>query len=202
MLNLPLTMILYFDTETTGLRPGQIAQLSYVMQTDKGDMAKNFFFTVDSMDYGAFMVHGFSVEKLKSLSCGKRFRDHFDEIEKDFNSADLIVCHNTAFDFMFMRAEFSRLNKVFYVKNEFCTMKGLTSVCKLLRSSGAYKYPKLSEACAYFNINNCEIQSVSKQFFGSVADFHDARFDTTALYLVANFAMEREDSIKEIKKYL
>ena len=195
-------MILYFDTETTGLRPGQIAQLSYVMQTKDGEIAKNFFFTVDSMDYGAFMVHGFSVEKLQRLSGGKRFSDHINEIEKDFNSADLIVCHNTAFDFMFMRAEFSRLNKIFYVKKEFCTMKGLTPVCKLLRSSGAYKYPKLSEACAYFKVNNCEIQSVSKQFFGEVADFHDARFDTTALYLIANFAMEREDSIKEITDYL
>ena len=195
-------MILYFDTETTGLRPGQICQLSYVMQDENGEMAKNFFFTVDNVEYGAYLVHGFSVEKLKDVSKGKSFADFIDEIESDFNSADLIVCHNTAFDFMFMRAEFDRLNKTFYIKNEFCTMKGLTPVCKLKRSSGAYKYPKLSEACAYFNINNCEIQAVSKQLFGSVADFHDARFDTAALYLVANFAMEREDCIKEIKNYL
>ena len=195
-------MILYFDTETTGLRPGQIAQLSYIMQDKDGESAKNFFFTVDNMEYGAFMVHGFSVEKLKALSHGKRFSHLISEIEKDFNRADLIVCHNTAFDFMFMRAEFDRLGKIFYVNEEFCTMKALTPVCKLKRSSGAYKYPKLSEACEYFSINDCEIKTTERQFFGEVTGYHDARFDTTALYLVANFAMERVEDIKEIKKYL
>ena len=179
-------MIIYFDTETTGLYPGQIAQLFDIMQSKNEERAKNFFFTVDQMDYGAFKVHGFSVEKLKSLSGGKRFRDCIDEIEQDFLSADLAVAHNVKFDYMFLRTEFERQFRTFYTKNEFCTMKGLTPVCKLLRSSGAYKYPKLSEACEYFGITDTEIKNDSKRLFGSVADFHDARFDTTALYLLAN----------------
>lgn len=179
-------MIIYFDTETTGLYPGQIAQLSYVLQSKTKTQAKNFFFTVDNMDYGAFMVHGFSVEKLKNLSGGKRFSDFIDEIESDFSAADLVVAHNVKFDYMFMRAEFERENRVFYTKKEFCTMKGLTPICKLLRSNGAYKYPKLAEACAYFGITDTEIKQDSKRLFGTVADFHDARFDTTALYLLAN----------------
>ena len=36
-------MIIYFDTETTGLYPGQICQLSYVMQDEGKVVAKNFF---------------------------------------------------------------------------------------------------------------------------------------------------------------
>lgn len=179
-------MIIYFDTETTGLYPGQIAQLSYVLQSKTKTQAKNFFFTVDNMDYGAFMVHGFSVEKLKNLSGGKRFSDFIDEIESDFFAADLVVAHNVKFDYMFMRAEFERENRVLYTKKEFCTMKGLTPICKLLRSNGSYKYPKLAEACAYFGITDTEIKQDSKRLFGAVADFHDARFDTTALYLLAN----------------
>ena len=53
--------LLFFDTETTSIRPGHICQLSYITvdtstkpQTTKG---KNFFFTVDEMDEGAEAVH-------------------------------------------------------------------------------------------------------------------------------------------------
>ena len=77
-------MIIYLDTETTGLRPGQICQLSYVIQDGQQVRGKNFFYTVDAVEYGAFMVHGFSVEKLKSLSKGKRFSDSILEVKEDF----------------------------------------------------------------------------------------------------------------------
>ena len=77
------------------------------------------FFTVDGMEYGAYMVHGFSMEKLRSLSGGKRFEDFIDVIECDFLSADAVVSHNTAFDFMFMRAEFERLGRIFKFKTNF-----------------------------------------------------------------------------------
>lgn len=186
-------MIIYFDTETTGLYPGQIAQISYVMQSADSLLCKNFFFTVDAVEYGAFKVHGFTVEKLRELSCGQRFCDHVDEIEKDFNDADLIVAHNTAFDFMFMRTEFERLDKVFYCKKELCTMKGLTPVCKIKRSSGGYKYPKLAEACEFFGITDTEIKQDVERLFGASVDYHDARFDTVALYLVANRWLNRDD---------
>ena len=137
-------MILYFDTETTGLYPGSICQLSYVMQTKNGVSAKNKFFTVAHVDYGAYMVHGFSVEKLLKLSGGKRFSDAFDEINEDFIRADAVVAHNCAFDFSFMRAEYERLGKIFAVKKEFCSMKKSVPVCKLAKTRGAgYKYPKL-----------------------------------------------------------
>ena len=195
-------MILYFDTETSGLHPGQIVQLSYVMQSGESAKSKNFFFTVDNVEYGALAVHGFSVETLKKLSGGKRFSFFIEEIEKDFSLADVVVSHNTAFDFMFMREEFIRLGKTFYTKNEFCLMKNLTPICKLKRSNGAYKYPKLQEACEYFGITDTEIKQSSKLLFGANTDFHDARFDTTAVYLVCNYAMEKEPTFWELKNYL
>ena len=91
-------MIIFLDTETTGLHPGNICQLSYIMQDDKKVIAKNYFFTVDFVEQSAFMVHGFSVEKLKDLSNGQRFCDHIKEIDEDFSSAKLIVAHNFSFD--------------------------------------------------------------------------------------------------------
>lgn len=196
-------MILYFDTETSGIRPGQICQLSYIMQDSDKSIAKNYFFTVDSVDYSAYMVHGFSVEKLYILSGGKRFSHFIEEICADFEKADLVVAHNTSFDFMFMRAEFERLNKIFYVKDEFCSMKSMTPICKLQRSKGmGYKYPKLSELCSYFGITDREIAITSQKLFGASASFHDARFDTAAVYLAVNYGMEQEPIMEDLKNKL
>ena len=197
-------MIIYLDTETTSLYPGQICQLSYVMQNKEKVQSKNFFFSVDAVDYGAYKVHGFSVEKLKVLSNGKRFLGHASEIGKDLSSADVIITHNTAFDFMFLRAEFERIGRVFEYEREFCTMKKSTPMCKLLRSNGVnYKYPKLSELCTYFAIPDWQIKDESERLFGTESNYHDARFDTTAVYLAVNEGLKCEESAYlELKEFL
>lgn len=196
-------MIIYFDTETTGYFPGNICQLSYVMQSADGVAARNYFFSVDKIDYGAYMVHGFSVEKLRVLSGGKVFRDFADEIERDFNAADIVVAHNSAFDTAFMRAEFERLNKVFSVKKEFCSMKKSLPVCKLPKNRGnGYKYPKLSELCEFFGISEYDVAEKTAELFDVQACFHDARFDTTALFLAMNDGMKRHDALSVLGDYL
>lgn len=195
-------MILYFDTETTGLRPGQICQISYIIQDKNGATAKNFFFSVDFVEQSAFLVHGFSKEKLQSLSGGKKFCDSFLEIKEDFMNADLIVSHNTSFDFSFMRKEYERLNEIFLIKNEFCSMKKFTPICKLKRKSGeGFKYPKLSELCEFLGICDEEVQKNTQKLFSACSSFHDARFDTSAVYLAVNKGLEK-DYFKEIKQYL
>ena len=184
-------MILYLDTETTSLRPGQICQLSYVMQDKNGIRAKNFFFECDSVDYGAYLVHGFSVEKLKKLSNGWRFIDHAFEIEQDLACASVVVAHNSSFDLMFLRAEFERIGKVLPISQDFCSMKSMTPVCKLAGRREGYKYPKLVEMCQFFGITDTEIKEQVKLLFGDCNGFHDARFDTTAVFLAMEHAMER-----------
>ncbi len=196
-------MILYLDTETSGLRPGQICQLSYIMQDKNSTTAKNYFFSVDFVEMGALLVHGFSVDKLFSLSRGKKFSHFADEIEKDILSADVIVAHNVSFDAMFLREEFLRIGKVYCPNKEFCTMKMLTPVCKLKRSTtNAYKYPKLQEACDFFSITDTEIKQDVKRLFNGEVGYHDARFDTTALYLVANRMMDDKNISGGLEKYL
>ena len=195
-------MIIYFDTETTGLYPGQICQLSYIMQTKEKTCAKNFFFKVDFVEPSAQAVHGFSVQKLKELSLDRDFSCFFNEISVDFEQADLICAHNTNFDFSFMRKEYERLGQTFYVKNEFCSMKKSTPICKLLRKSGAgYKYPKLSELCEFVGISNLEISQKSSALFGDTSSFHDARFDTSALYLAVNKCIEL-GHFKDLKEFI
>lgn len=196
-------MLLFFDTETTGLYPGQICQLSYVMQSANGVKAKNFFFTVDDMEYGAFQVHGFSAEKLFELSHGARFSDRVKEIEKDFLSASVIISHNADFDCSFMRAEFERLNRVFIVNDSFCSMKNSVAMCKLKRKHGeGYKYPKLSELCAFLNLTDEKIKKASIDLFGADASFHDARFDTAAVYLAVNKCFEINGAFGALRSFL
>ena len=114
-------MLIYLDTETTGLYPGQICQLSYIIQNGTKLTPKNFFFSVDYVEKSAQMIHGFSVELLKQLSGGNDFSCDICEIERDFLSANCLIAHNTAFDFSFLRKEFERQNKVFMCKSDFCS---------------------------------------------------------------------------------
>lgn len=193
-------MILYLDTETTSLYPGQICELSYIMQGESVT-AKNFFFNVDRVDYGAFMVHGFSKETLFNLSKGKTFGDQIDEIEKDFLSSKVIVTHNTAFDFMFLREEFLRAGRVFTPNEEFCSMKKSVGVCKLPKSKGyGFKYPKLNELCNFLRISDSEIAEKTVELFGEKSSFHDSRFDTTALFLAVNKCEDKvfKDLLKKV----
>ena len=196
-------MILFLDTETTGLYPGQICQLSYIMQSKEKVIAKNFYCLVDYIEPSAQMVHGLSIEKLRVLSNGKTFNDHIEEIVNDFNSASLIVAHNILFDFSFLSKEFERCGKTFNYNNIYCSMKNTITICKLKRKNSAgYKYPKLVELCQHFFIEDNEIKYNMQKLFNCRADFHDARFDTTALYLSVNCGIVEEPSMAFIKENL
>lgn len=196
-------MIIYLDTETTGLHPGQICQLSYVIQDGDNVSAKNFFFAVDYVEYGALTVHGFSTQVLQELSGGKGFECFVEEIENDFKCADVICAHNVSFDFMFLRREFERCRKDFEPNASFCTMKNSVTACKLTRpNSGGYKYPKLNELCAYLGISDSDIKNCSDKLFGAKAGYHDARFDTTAVYLAVNKGVDIIDSFLPLKEAL
>ena len=195
-------MILYLDTETTGLHPGQICQLSYVMQYADKTECKNFFFTVDYVEPSAVAVHGLSVEKLKVLSQNKRFSDFAKEISLDLESADVVVCHNFSFDSMFLRKEFGQINLPLLIKNEFCSMKKSTPICKLIGRRVGYKYPKLCELTAFLGIGDSEILAETRKLFGASVGFHDARFDTVAVYLAMKKGMNIEIELSGLRDYL
>ena len=56
-------MTIYFDTETTGLIPGRIIQLSYIIDNDGEVSAKNFFFAVDYVPEEAVKILNENIDK-------------------------------------------------------------------------------------------------------------------------------------------
>lgn len=192
-------MTIYFDTETTGLAPGRIIELAYVL--DYGDRVegKNFFFAVDYVPVEASKIHGITTEKLKVLSKGKTFSDYADEIQEDFLKADLIVAHNVKFDLNFINAEFSYLDLEFKFNEILDTMKYFTPILKILRKSGGYKYPKLSEVSESLGIYPYDATRFCREIFNEQdLSFHDARFDVAILYLSVKAQAERDENLKAI----
>lgn len=180
--------LLIFDTETTSIKPGHICQLSYITidastkpQKTEG---KNFFITVDEMDPSAEAIHGFSLEKLYELSEGKYFEDILEEFENDFRDADFVIGHNVNFDIKFMKHELECMGIDYEPRNTFCTMNYYKNICKILRPNGDYKNPKLEEVISFLKISKEQISSKANQLFQGSGNYHDARFDTAATYLL------------------
>lgn len=191
-------MILFFDTETTGLTPGGIIQLSYLMQTKDAVKAKNFFFAVDYIEPAATEVHGFTVEKIYELSGGHTFSEYMEEIYDDFYSADLIVAHNAPFDIGFLINEYFRRDRKFRYKADFDTMRYFTPIMKMPRRSGCgYKFPKLTELCEFLDIYPYDVTRKTAELFDCDVSRHDARYDTTALYLSFNEGAKKIEDLRE-----
>lgn len=177
-------MILILDTETTSIRPGQIAQIGYIL-AERGKLtAKNFFFKVKQIDPAAAAVNGFTVELLEQWSGGNTFIHNAIEIVEDLERAEYLAAHNLHFDLTFIGEECGRVGIALPPAKELDTMKLFTSVCKLPRKEhDGYKYPKLSELIEFLRLSEAEVQEVCRTAFGDGATYHDARFDATAVWM-------------------
>ena len=178
---------LFLDTETSGFKPGSIAQLTYVItEDDKVTAAKNFFLSCDYIDPGAEKVHGFSVERLKKLSNGKYFKDIAEEVAADLKDG-IFIAHNVKFDINFVKTEIERAGYAFQIAGDFCTMKYFENIIKLKGKYGKYKWPKLEETMYFLGIDG-ESKSfnegLQKLYGNDGISFHDARFDVCGLVMV------------------
>ena len=193
--------LLFFDTETTSIKPGNICQLSYIVidtsTKPQKTTGKNFFFTVEDMDEGAQAIHGFSLEKLYELSDGREFLEFVHEFMPDFFAADFIIGHNVQFDIKFLKHELQQLWEAGLVdttwepKNTFCTMSYYKSICNILNPSGTVKNPRLSEVIDFLGITEEQISNKANELFEGSGNYHDARFDTAATYLTVIQGMKK-----------
>lgn len=187
--------MIFFDTETTGLRPGNICQLSYILVDTSvkpvKTIGKNIFFAVDYIEPSAEKVHGFNVETLYKLSNNKTFHDQLEEFLYDFQTADILIGHNVNFDIKFLTYELQNCNEILDPKHIFCTMNYYKSICNIKNSRNKCKPPKLEEVIKFLNIQNSYINTISKKYFNGTGSFHDARFDTTATYLLVTEGIKK-----------
>lgn len=180
----------FLDTETTGLVPGQIGQLAMIKESDNGDLsAHNYFFEVECVEDGAAKVTGRNADFYASASGHTKFSQYADEIISVL-SDNTLIAHNFSFDEKFLSAEFWRAEKTFIPSSKFDTMEYFTEICKIpkkyksKRGIGEYKYPKLEEIVEFLGIDTTKIAAYAKQLFGTDSgDFHDARYDTTAMFV-------------------
>lgn len=184
-MNASETPMIFVDTETTDYRPGQIAQLAYILADgDAITGAGNYYFAVEYMTPGAEQVHGLSEAQLRRLSDGRTFTEQVDRFRCDFEGR-MLVAHNVQFDRSFLDAEFSRCGMKFRPKGVFCTMLASTNICRIPGSRG-YKWPTLEEAVRCLRITVEEVRALAATHFGGeeVSGFHDSRFDVAAVYLI------------------
>lgn len=176
----------FLDTETSGLAPGEIAQLSMIIEEETGEVrANNYFFKIKSITEDAEKICGRGLDFYETASNGKTFADYKDEIYNEIKDATLIA-HNLKFDENFISTEFWRQNIVFTPAGRFCTMDYFKPILKIPGRYGKPKNPKLEELVDYFNINKEKVKRYSEQLFGTsdTGGFHDARYDTTSMYVV------------------
>lgn len=182
--------LIFFDTETTGLTPGNICQLSYIVAQGDRVEGKNFFFKVDYVPESASRIHGFTAEILEELSGGRTFKDQHREIFKDFESADVVIGHNVSFDKKFINKEFERSGKDIGEMDSFCTMWHYNKIIG--------KRPKLTALGEYLDISSKELNYAREELFGEKrSQAHDARYDTALTYLCWRKGIENGDIPKE-----
>jgi DNA polymerase-3 subunit epsilon len=178
-------MILFFDTETTGIpdfnKPpedaGQprLVQLAALLTDDTGlEVASaNLLIKPGDFDFppGAVKAHG--ITKEHALACGVQAESAIRLFLDMWKIADLIVAHNVKFDYRIMQIEIARHPQVAVgfesgKKRSFCTMNEMTDICQCPPFKyGKWKWPKMQEAY--------------KHAFGEeFANAHDAMADVTA----------------------
>lgn len=157
--------VLFYDTETSGFRtkarqyddPKQawVVQLAWIMSKGErvistGNFIISPYSKLQTINPKAAEVHGIPLADTKAYGHTERSVVH--NFLHDAQRADLLVCHNYAFDIEFLKDMIARYLSVdeavsFADTPHYCTMKSGTEYCALphARWKTSYKYPKLTE---------------------------------------------------------
>jgi DNA polymerase III subunit epsilon len=107
------------------------------------------------MDPGATAVNGLTDEFLQAN--GVPVAGALDRYEALVKEGRTVCAHNAQHDTKQLRAELRRAGRsdLFEETKQICTMRALTDVCKIPPNGGrgGYKWPKLSEACVFFHLD-------------------------------------------------
>jgi DNA polymerase III epsilon subunit-like protein len=172
-------MMLFFDTETTGL-PGdwkapvtqtnnwpRMVQLAWLQYDDQENLISeaNYIIKPDGYDIpgDAVAIHGITTES--ALQNGVELSSVLAEFSSVVDESKMLIAHNMDFDEKIVGAEYVRmgLKSSIFDTRRLCTMKTTTDLCGIPGNYG-YKWPTLSE--------------LHRFLFGSdFKDAHDASID-------------------------
>ncbi|MCQ2600909.1 MAG: YifB family Mg chelatase-like AAA ATPase [Treponema sp.] len=165
-----LSKIIVFDTETTGITPGQdeLLQVSIIDGNGK-TLFNNYVKPEHTTEWqNAQAINGISPETVKDAAS---IKEYIPELQKIFDNADVLVSYNGIFDVGFLEAAGIKIGSN---KPHLDVMKAFAPVfgekTDHPRSIDGYKYKKLSDAGAYYNLDY---------------KAHDSLGDTTATLEVA-----------------
>jgi DNA polymerase III epsilon subunit-like protein len=158
-----IQMILFFDTETTGLplswkRPytevenwPRVIQVAWLLYDLRGELKKSRMAIIYPQGFDipeeASAIHGINTE----MACekGEFIEDILLEFDADLEGCEEVVAHNIAFDEKVMMAEYCRMKQETFLmeRPRRCTMRSATRFCAIPHAYGrmGYKWPKLSE---------------------------------------------------------
>lgn len=154
-------MLIFFDTETTGLwvkgkpigSPEQpkIVQIAALLTDDDGVEVMSMNVTVyqeQPVPEKASSIHGKTTEFVQKYGINEGTA--LTMFEEMLASAHTVVAHNGEYDEQVVRNAITLIDgknasNPFENKKAYCTMKATTPLCKIPSSRG-YKWPKLTEA--------------------------------------------------------
>lgn len=175
-------MLLFFDTETSGLpRRWQapitdlsnwprLVQLAWILTDLDGNPIQSECRIVRPegfrIDPGATRTHG--ITTARALREGEPLPEVLQSLEQALEQVKTVVAHNVSFDLAVVGAEFLRQQKVdpLSLRKAICTMREGTRHCRIPGRYG-YKWPTLAELHEHL-------------FQQSFADAHDALADCDA----------------------
>lgn len=167
---MPTTKYAIIDTETSGLfdfaKPAdaegqpRMASLAIItFEVDFGTICdlkeEEFLIAPDGweMKPDATAINGYTTEFLAAN--GKPVRLALDRYAALIDLGYIIGAYNAQFDTKIMRGEMRRAGILdrFETTPNICLMRACTNVVRVLKKTGSgFKFPKLSEACAFFKI--------------------------------------------------
>jgi DNA polymerase III subunit epsilon len=153
-------MLLFFDTETSGLPKEwaapvtdlpnwpRLVQIGWVCCDESGTEITSCEHLIQPVDFqiskGAIETHGITTEYAQER--GADLRPILEEFHRTVKQANLLIGHNVSFDECIVGAEFLRAGMENVIPNQRrrCTMKESTDYCKLPGKHG-YKWPSLTQ---------------------------------------------------------
>jgi DNA polymerase III subunit epsilon len=153
-------MLLFFDTETTGLPRNwkapvtdvnnwpRLVQLAFLLYDREGNRISEKCFIIKPEGFkipaDAARIHGITTEI--AASEGKELNSVLKEFSDSADNSNYLVAHNISFDEKIVGAELLRNQMTNFIpaKKRICTMQSTTDFCKIQGPYG-YKWPSLQE---------------------------------------------------------